>query len=236
MSAGPVTYDHSKLPKCVNQLTASKAARTKRPATHSVPRSWHNSTELGRSEKKFLEKIDGKLKTNASSENNQSGFIKKRHLALPLTAKEQDFVYRYAEHKHGAQVRQSQESHEKSLAYQAYTEAFARYTGREPSQLELQEADRLHFLESNGRIGVMQQPHAPTPHHHVSLHTAKVCTCNEQVYLPEKTLVKAARPGSTVQSRLMLTGSYSGGNSTNVSPTRSKSGRSPTKSSLPNVH
>lgn len=222
VSSGPVTYDHSQLPKCVNQLTASKAARTKRPATHSVPPSWRgDGTGLGKSEKKLLQSVDDKLKATPAPSN---GFIKKRHLALPLTAKEQDFVYRYAEHKHGAQVRHGQETHEQSMAYRAYTEAFLGYTGREPSQLELQEVDRLHFLQSNGRVGVMQNPHAPTPHHHISLHNSKVCSCNEQVYLPEKSIVKAARPGSTVLSRMMLTQSSGAGSVGTLSPTRSSKG------------
>jgi hypothetical protein len=202
VSGGPVEYDHASLPQCIDQLTSSKAGITKppmfRPATAKsslkIPSQWTSDPTVPKQERKFLESVDQRLK--------RADTASKRGGALPLTAKEQDFIYRYAEFKHGSKVLRGEEAHEKSYAYRAYTDAFLSFMGRPPSTVELQEADRLTFVEgSNSRVGIVAKPHAPTPHRHISNSNETVTFCGNQVHPPERRIERAAREGSTLLDR-----------------------------------
>lgn len=219
VSNGPTDYDHSALPPCVNQLTSSKAGITKpplfRPSTakvHHIPKDWTSDPSVTKPERKFFESVDERLKRASSAP-------KKRGCLLPLSAKEQDFIYRYAEFKHGNKVLRGEESHEKSLAYRAYTDAFLSFMGRPPSTTELQEVDRLTFVQPHpSRVGVISKPHAPTPHRHISNSNEAVVSCGRQVHPPERRVERAARPGSTILDRTIFT---SQNVSTTGSPQRS---------------
>ncbi|CUG81760.1 Hypothetical protein, putative [Bodo saltans] len=236
VSNGPVEYDHESLPQCIEQLTSSKAGITKPPmfrpttakTTLKVPTQWTSDPSVPKQERKFLESVDERLKRTDSSSRKRTGG------ALPLTAKEQDFIYRYAEFKHGSKVLRGEEAHEKSFAYRAYTDAFLSFMGRPPSTAELQEADRLTFVEgANARLGVVSKPHAATPHRHISNSSETVTFCGNQVHPPERRVERAAREGSTLLDRTTFS-SQSG--SPPSSPQRSIGrGRSSASTKLPEI-
>lgn len=220
VAAGKPVYDHSQLPPCIDQLTSAKAAITKhpiRPGTARVPETWTHDAELSSGERKLFASIQSRLQATSATP-------KKRFPPLPLSAKEQDFIYRYAEHKRGETIARTGEAHTSGNAYRAYTEAFLSFMGRPPSELELQEASRLTFVERNGKVGVLPQPHAPTPHKHITNTTASVCACTEQIESPSKPLIRASRPGSTLVDRLMFSSGPLGPSSISIkslSPARS---------------
>lgn len=223
------SYNHVELPRCVGLLTSAKAAITKPPLFASangvqrqVPRDWPVDPALSRGEKKMLQSVDARLRASTAP--------RKRFSALPLSPKEQEFIYRYAEHKHSAKIHRTEESHQMSNAYRAYTQAFLSFMGRPPSTTELQEADRLTFVESTGRVGIIAHPHAPTPHRHISNVTAAVTSCGHQVLPPEKPLVRAARPGSTLIDRVVFSPQTSlAASPKSGSPQRSSQASSPLK-------
>jgi hypothetical protein len=182
LSGGYASYDYTHLPRCTDELTSAKAAITKKPiaAHYHIPASWR-SANTPRAEARLFKSVEKRLEAADATGPSATG---KRRAELPLSAKEQDFIYRYAEFKHGKRIQRSEDAHTRSQAYRAYTDAFLSYAGRPPSVVELQEVDRLQFVEYDGRVGIMQQPHAPMPHNHFVSGPVKVCSCAEQVQPP----------------------------------------------------
>jgi hypothetical protein len=161
VSLGHVVYDHTQLPPCIGQLTFSKASKTKKPI-FSVPVDWADRSVATRKEREVLNDVNQRLHGTAGKES-VSKYVKKR-ADLPLSAKEQDFIYRYAEYKHGTNVRNEEKKHTNTLAYRAYTEAFLSFTGRQPSDIEIREADRLPFVKTaDGTVGVVRRPRSSFP-------------------------------------------------------------------------
>jgi hypothetical protein len=166
VSLGHTVYNHDNLPKCIGQLTYSRASKTKEPL-FAVPPAWSDSKSATRVERQVLRNVTEKLQ-NMEGTTVSDGGVRRHHLhrhaELPLSAKEQDFIYRYAEYKHGTNIRNQEKKHTNSQAYQAYTEAFLSFTGRRPDDVEIREADRLPFVRTkDGTIGVIRKPRTSFP-------------------------------------------------------------------------
>ena len=214
VSQGHVLYDHSKLPKCIDQLTSSKASKTKKPiflgSKFSIPADWADCNSSTRKERDVLLSVQNRLQN--APEAGDSKFLNKR-APLPLSAKEQDFIYRYAEYKHGANVHNQEKKHTNTFAYRAYTDAFVSFVGRPPSDAEIREADRLPFVRTgDGKVGVLQRPHSSAPHHHVTNADVKVVDCKMCV-APPHNAIKVSPSASPARSS-----TYNGG-SARIRPT-----------------
>ncbi|CBH17436.1 hypothetical protein, conserved [Trypanosoma brucei gambiense DAL972] len=112
-----------------------------------------------------------------------------------LSSKEKDFVHRYAEAKMKKSIpREESDDVAKKVATEAYTEAFRKFKGRDPTEKELLEVERLYFAYADdGAVGVVQKPHFHGPHMHVSICNRKYVTCPNQVYRASLPAVRNAR-------------------------------------------
>lgn len=118
-----------------------------------------------------------------------------------LSGKDACFVRQYASALTKSTVAREPKSDEASVAAaEAYKTAFRKYTGRDPSEKELEEVDRLHFsFDENGEVGVVQKPHTCYPHSHITNSNRRCVQCSNQVYRAEVPAVRGARdrfPGS----------------------------------------
>lgn len=118
-----------------------------------------------------------------------------------LTGVEYDFAMRYADKVNGTRVeREVKTDAATSSATAAYKEAFRSYMGRDPTEKELEEVNRLYFgFNERGEVGVIQKPHSCFPHHHISCCNRRPTKCPSQIYSKDVPHVRGARdrfPGS----------------------------------------
>lgn len=112
-----------------------------------------------------------------------------------LTGVEEDFAHRYAEHLgHSPEDRPMKDGCAAGCAADAYKEAFRSYMHRDPTELELQEVNRLYFgFNERAEIGVIQKAHSCFPHSHYSCCHRRPVKCPSQVYPRDVPHVRAAR-------------------------------------------
>ena len=140
-------------------------------ATYGLPKNWEDGDSLSNEEKVLFKSCAQRLRGAETERYERAKRSKsplltshypkdlepyaKKKLPLPLSAKEQDFIYRYSEYKNKQKLREAVKAHDHTCAYRAYTNAFVSFCGRPPSEQELQEADRLQFVVAkSGKIGV----------------------------------------------------------------------------------
>lgn len=112
-----------------------------------------------------------------------------------LTGIEEDFAHRYAESLGKCEAAHPiKEGCATACATEAYKEAFRSFMQRDPTDMELQEVNRLNFgFNELGEIGVIQKPHSCFPHSHFSCCHRRPVKCPSQVYKRDVPQVRAAR-------------------------------------------
>ncbi|CCW62468.1 unnamed protein product [Phytomonas sp. EM1] len=136
-----------------------------------------------------------KCSTSYFGQRNCSDPFRETRSREQLSRKDEDFVYRYAEAMTHSKIQRNLKADDATVAaVEAYREAFRRLTNRDPTEKEMEEVNRLNFaFDEHGRIGVVQKPHSCYEHSHISCCNRRVPKCDNQLYSPEKHVMRAAR-------------------------------------------